>query len=167
MALESAIERVETVYSKHDHLGPLQSLDRLTNSDHRQSYETFSLICLLSKANMNEPVFEAILNHASVDVRLKAVHLLSRTGHPGAHNQLRELAVKDGMREDVKTALLEAMYKLEQAKPTEDQTAEPLGVDTEPESETAKTEIPEFSFEPKIEPDDEAEVQPHQNELEL
>ena len=145
-----------------------QNLDRLTNSDHRQSYETFSLICLLSKANMNEPVFEAILNHASVDVRLKAVHLLSRTGHPGAHNQLRELAVKDGMREDVKTALLEAMYKLEQAKPAEDETAEPLGVDAEPESETAKTEIPEFSLEPKIEPeDDEAEVQPHQNELEL
>jgi HEAT repeat protein len=145
-----------------------QNLDRLTNSDHRQSYETFSLICLLSKANMNEPVFEAILNHASVDVRLKAVHLLSRTGHPSAHSQLRELAVKDGMREDVKTALLEAMYKLEQAKPAEDQTAEPVSVDTEPESETAKTEIPEFSFEPKIEPeDDEAEVQPHQNELEL
>jgi len=69
------------------------------------------------------------LNHASVDVRLKSVHLLSRTGHPGAHNQLRELALKDGMREDVKTALLEAMYKLEQAKPTEDRTAEPLGVD--------------------------------------
>ena len=145
-----------------------QNLDRLTNSDHRQAYETFSLICLLSKANMNEPILEAILAHPSVDVRLKAVHLLSRTGHPGAHSQLRELAVKDGMREDVKTALLEAMYKLEQAKPKEDETAEPLGVDDEPELKTAATEIPEFSFHPKIEPEaDEAEVQPHQNELEL
>src|SRR6516225_1378716 len=32
LALESAIDRVETVYSKHDHLRRLQSLDRLTNS---------------------------------------------------------------------------------------------------------------------------------------
>src|SRR5262245_34109804 len=31
LALESAIDRVETVYSKHDHLRRLQSLDRLTN----------------------------------------------------------------------------------------------------------------------------------------
>lgn len=143
-----------------------QNLDRLTNSDYRQSYETFSLICLLSKANMNEPILEAILAHPSVDVRLKAVHLLSRTGHPGAYNQLRELAVKEGMREDVKTALLEAVYKLDQAKPKEDETPEPFGV--EPDLELAETEIPESSFEPKIEPeDDQAKVQPHQNELEL
>src|SRR6516164_578312 len=32
LALESAIDRVEIVYSKHDHLRRLQSLDRLTNS---------------------------------------------------------------------------------------------------------------------------------------
>jgi hypothetical protein len=32
LALESAIDRVETVYSRHDHLRVLQSLDRLTNS---------------------------------------------------------------------------------------------------------------------------------------
>src|SRR5260370_10114945 len=32
LALESAIDRVETVYSKHDHLRVLQSIDRLTNS---------------------------------------------------------------------------------------------------------------------------------------
>jgi HEAT repeat protein len=145
-----------------------QNLDRLTNSDYRQSYETFSLICLLSKANMNEPILEAILAHPSVDVRLKAVHLLSRTGHPGAHNELRELAVKDGMREDVKTALLEAMYKLDQAKPKVEEMAEPFGVGNEPEPEMAETKIPEFSFEPRVEPeDDEAKVQPHQNELEL
>ena len=31
LALESAIDRVETVYSKHDHLRVLQSLERFTN----------------------------------------------------------------------------------------------------------------------------------------
>jgi len=142
-----------------------QNLDRLTNSDHRQAYETFSLICLLSQANMNEPVLEAILAHPSVDVRLKAVHLLACTGHSNAFNQLRELAVKDGMREEVKTALLEAIYKLEQAKPKEDETPEPLRVDIEPQLEITETETAEFCFEPKSEPEyDEAEVRP-QDEL--
>lgn len=98
-----------------------QNLDRLATSDHRQAYETFSLICLLAKAKMNQPVLDAIADHANGDVRIKAVHLLACTGQPGVANQLRELAVKDGMREDVKTSLLEALYKLEQAKPKEDE----------------------------------------------
>lgn len=93
-----------------------QNLDRLAASDHRQAYETFSLICLLAKAKMNQPVLDAISDHSNGDVRIKAVHLLACTGQPEIADQLRELAVKDGMREDVKTALLEALYKLEQER---------------------------------------------------
>lgn len=145
-----------------------QNLDRLANSDHRQAYETFSLICLLSQASMNEPVLEAISAHPNVDVRLKVVHLLACTGHPATGNQLRELAVRDGMREEVKTALLEAMYKLEQAKPREDETPESLDVDTEPKMEAFEAETVEAPLEPQLEPEyDEAEVQPLHDELEL
>ncbi|HYJ84472.1 MAG TPA: HEAT repeat domain-containing protein [Pyrinomonadaceae bacterium] len=98
-----------------------QNLDRLTYADHRQAYETFSLICLLTKAGMNEPVLEAVADHPRMDVRLKAVHLLGCTGHPETFGQLRELAVKDGIGEVVKTALLEAMYKLDQSRLTQDE----------------------------------------------
>lgn len=101
-----------------------QNLDRLSNSDHRQAYETFSLICLLSKAKMNEPVLGAIADHPRTDVRLKAVHLLARTGQPDTFDQLRELALKDGISEIVKTALLEAMYKLDQTRLSEDEDVE-------------------------------------------
>jgi HEAT repeat protein len=101
-----------------------QNLDRLSNSDHRQAYETFSLVCLLSKANMNEPVLEAIVEHPRTDVRLKAVHLLASTGQPDTFDQLRELALKDGISEIVKTALLEAMYKLDQTRLQEDEGVE-------------------------------------------
>jgi HEAT repeat protein len=101
-----------------------QNLDRLSNSDHRQAYETFSLICLLSKANMNEPVLEAIAEHPRTDVRLKAVHLLASTGQPDTFDQLRELALKEGISEIVKTALLEAMYKLDQTRLQEDEGVE-------------------------------------------
>jgi HEAT repeat protein len=101
-----------------------QNLDRLSNSDHRQAYETFSLICLLSKAKMNQPVLDAILDHPRIDVRLKAVHLLAATGQSDTFDQLRELALKDGVSEIVKTALLEAMYKLDQTRLQEDEGLE-------------------------------------------
>ena len=101
-----------------------QNLDRLANCDHRQAYETFSLISLLSKANMNEPVLDAIADHSRIDVRLKAIHLLAATRQPGTFDQLRELALRDGISEVVKTALLEGMYKLDQARLQQDEGVE-------------------------------------------
>lgn len=91
-----------------------QNLDRLTNSDHRQAYETFALICLLTKAGMNDPVLEAIANHPRIEVRLKAVHLLGSTGNSNVPDQLRALAIRDNIGEVVKTAVLEALYRLDQ-----------------------------------------------------
>jgi HEAT repeat protein len=113
-----------------------QNLDRLTYADHRQAYETFSLICLLTKAGMNEPILEAIADHPRMDVRLKAVHLLGRTGHPDTFGQLRELAVKDGIGEVVKTALLEAMYQLDQGRLTQDEIMDDPKVEDELQLET-------------------------------
>lgn len=101
-----------------------QNLDRLANCDHRQAYETFSLISLLSKANMNEPVLAAIADHSRTDVRLKAVHLLAATRQPGIFDQLRELALREGISEVVKTALLEGMYKLDQVRLQQDEGVE-------------------------------------------
>jgi len=112
-----------------------QNLDRLGSSDHRQAYETFSLICLLAKANMNEPILNAIADHSNLDVSLNAVHLLASTGQPGTFEQLRQLAVRDGVREEVKTALLEAMYKVDQTKPLEEEAVEATEADSEPEFE--------------------------------
>jgi HEAT repeat protein len=91
-----------------------QQIDRLAACDHYQAYETFALICLLAKANMNEPVFDAILDHPNSEVRLAVVHLFGCTGQPDTFEKLRELALRDGLREEVKTALLEAMYRLDQ-----------------------------------------------------
>jgi HEAT repeat protein len=157
-----------------------QNLDRLASSDHRQAYETFSLICLLAKANLNDPILDAIAGHPNVDVRLKAVHLLASTGHPDTFEQLRQLAVRDGVREEVKTALLEAMYKLDQeAKRKEMETVEASEADGEPHFETpqaapAETDTEqsfEFAFEPtstpEILPEYESGVGPELDEPEM
>ena len=157
-----------------------QNVDRLASSDHRQAYETFALICLLAKANMNEPIISVIAEHPDKDVRLKAVHLLAATGQPGIFEHLRQLAVRDGVGEEVKTALLEAMYRLDQqAKGNEAEAIAVSEAESEPDSETPDTETVEtnadhgfaFAFKPASETDQrsnhEVEAQQDLNDLEM
>jgi len=128
-----------------------QNVDRLTSSDYRQAYETFSLICLLAKADFSQPILDVIAEHQNTDVRLKAVHLLAATGQPGVFEQLRQLAVRDGVSEEVKTALLEAMYKLDQeAKQNEPESVEATIVAAEAEFETFAAHEAEMQSEPSF-----------------
>lgn len=144
-----------------------QNLDRLANSDHRQAYETFSLICLLAKAKMNEPVLDAIADHRNMDVRLKAVHLLACAGEPETFEQLRQLAIRDGIGEEVKTALLEAMYKLDQARLKDDEAVGVLSVDSQSELEASEEEAGDRPFQSQSEPAFETEVPPNLEEFGL
>jgi HEAT repeat protein len=164
-----------------------QNLDRLASSDHRQAYETFSVICLLAKANLNYPILDAIADHPNMDVRLKAVHLFACTNQPDTFEQLRQLAVRDGVSEEVKTALLEAMYKLDQeAKQKRTETVEAVEAadeSCEPHFETPEAETSadhagqelEFSFDassqrvsqPEGHSQFEFEVQANPDELEM
>ena len=74
-------------------------------------------------------------------MRLKAVYLLAATDQPETFEQLRQLAVRDGVCEEVKTALLEAMYKLDQeAKRREKETIEATEAGGEPHFETPEAE---------------------------
>ncbi len=124
-----------------------QNIDRLASSDHRQAYEAFSLMCLLAKAKMTQPVLEAICNHPNMRVRLSAVHLLATTGQPEIIQQLLELALKPGMPEEVNTALLEAMYKLEQISPSSEDPVLGFAVsESESEAEELAGEIDELCF---------------------
>ena len=162
-----------------------QNLDRLSTCDHRQAYETFSLISLLAKARLTQPVLDAIASHPNSDVRIKAVHLLACTNQPEVYDQLRELSARDGMREDVRTALLEALYKIEQgSQPAEPQKPK---IDENPYVEVIDSGDPadsvydtdrrsDIGFEPDVEsdphlhfqfePSAEAEVKTNPGELE-
>ena len=158
-----------------------QNIDRLASSDRRQTYEAFSLICLLAKAKLTEPILEAIYNHANMDVRVTAVHLLVLTGQPEVFEQLRQLTIKDGIAEEVRAALLEAMYKLDQAKLKPDQTPKAFWFNNEPTAETQGEKgkadgEPQFErafesdfateFERVFEPGSERKVEKHVNEVE-
>ncbi|HYE66167.1 MAG TPA: HEAT repeat domain-containing protein [Pyrinomonadaceae bacterium] len=94
-----------------------KAMDRLASEDRRQAYEAFSLLSMLAKSNETEEILEAIENHQDINVRQSAIRLLGLAGQPEVVQQLRHLAVRDGLPEKIRTALLEVVYKIDQAQP--------------------------------------------------
>jgi HEAT repeat protein len=90
-----------------------QAVDRLTSEDRRQAHEAFSLFSVLAKAGETQPILDVIENHKELPVRLAAVRVLSAAGRPEVAPRLRELVAIEGMTEDVRTRVLEVLYKLD------------------------------------------------------
>ena len=99
-----------------------QTADRLASEDRRQAYEAFSLFSLLAKANETEPILETIRTHKDTEVRLSAIRVLSVAAAPDVAPKLRELVAVEGMPENVRTAMLEVLYKLDQKQTVFDLT---------------------------------------------
>ena len=93
-----------------------QGIERLASNDRRQVYEAYAVLSLLAKAKMTEPIIEAITSHVNLDIRLTAVRLLANTGQEEIREQFRELTLRRDFCEELRTALLEGMYKLDQAR---------------------------------------------------
>jgi HEAT repeat protein len=94
-----------------------QAIDRLVSEDRRQAYEAFSMLSLLAKSGETGPLLEAITEHSDPNVQMAAIRLLGMTGRPEVAQQFRQLAVRDGLPEKVRTSLLEVVYKIDQALP--------------------------------------------------
>jgi HEAT repeat protein len=92
-----------------------QAIDRLANSDRRQGFETFSIISLLAKAKITEPIVDVIANHPNFDVRLATLRLLANTGEAHIFEEFRQLSLQEGLPEEIRNTLLEAMYQLDQS----------------------------------------------------
>jgi hypothetical protein len=92
-----------------------QAVDRLANSDRRQGFETFSIISLLAKAKITEPIVDVIANHPNFDVRLATLRLLANTGEAHIFEEFRQLSLQEGLPEEIRNTLLEAMYQLDQS----------------------------------------------------
>lgn len=90
-----------------------QAIDRLASEDRRQAFEAFSLCSLLAKAGEIQPLIEVIQTHPNERVRLAAVRVLNVAGRPDAAPSLRDLVAAEGMSEELRTSLLEVLYKLD------------------------------------------------------
>jgi HEAT repeat protein len=94
-----------------------QAVDRLASEDRHQAYEAFSLFTLLARANETEPIIDTIANHKDDEVRLCAVRVLNVAAMPEVAPKLREMIAGEGMPENVRTSVLEVLYKLDQELP--------------------------------------------------
>ena len=94
-----------------------QAVDRLASEDRHQAYEAFSLFTLLARANETDPIIDTIQNHQDDEVRLCAVRVLNVAATPEVAPKLREMMASEGMPENVRTAVLEVLYKLDQELP--------------------------------------------------
>lgn len=94
-----------------------QALDRLTSDDRRQAYEAFSLLSLLAKADQYQPILDVIEKHNDISTCTVATELLGLSTNPALASQLRLLAVREGMPEQLRTALMEVVYKIDQMQP--------------------------------------------------
>ena len=80
----------------------------------------FSLFSLLARAHETGPIVDAIEKHRDEEVRLCAVRVLNMAGESSVVPKLRELAARDSLSENVRTAILEALYKLDRDQPPVD-----------------------------------------------
>lgn len=99
-----------------------QAVDRLASEDRHQAYEAFSLFSLLARANETQPILDAIQNHKDDEVRLCAIRVLNVAAQPDLAPKLREMVSGQDLPENVRTAMLEVLYKLDQEQPVFDLT---------------------------------------------
>ena len=90
-----------------------QAADRLATEDRRQAHEANTLFSLLAKAGELQPVFDVIENHADLRAKQAAVRVLNAFATADAVPKLRDVVGLAGMPEDVRTGLLEVLYKLD------------------------------------------------------
>jgi HEAT repeat protein len=95
-----------------------QAVDRLASEDRRHAQEAFALFSVLAKAGEVQPILEIIQTHPDVQVKLAAVRVLSVAGSSDAARKLRELVATEGMPEDVRTSILELLYKFDKEPAT-------------------------------------------------
>jgi HEAT repeat protein len=100
-----------------------QAIHRLTSEDRRQAYEAFSLMTLLAKADETQPILDVIENFGDNEIRLCAVRVLNVAGQADVAPKLRELVASDRMPEELRTAVLEVLYKFDQQQPVFEQVA--------------------------------------------
>jgi len=97
-----------------------QAINRLASEDRHQAYEAFSLLSLLAKANETQPILDTIQNHKDEEVRLCAIRVLNVAAQPDLAPSLREMTSGEDLTENVRTAILEVLYKLDQDQPVFD-----------------------------------------------
>jgi HEAT repeat protein len=89
-----------------------EAIDDLMAEDHENCYSAFSLLFLVAKAGVVEPLSAVIEKHSSLDLSLAVIRLLASSGEPEVASTLRRLASNDSLAPELRSAAAESVNQL-------------------------------------------------------
>jgi HEAT repeat protein len=89
-----------------------EAIDDLMAENHESCYGAFSLLFLVAKAGVVEPLSAVIEKHPSLDLRLAVIRLLATSGEPAVATTLQRVAVNNSLAPELRSAAAESLNQL-------------------------------------------------------
>jgi len=89
-----------------------EAIDDLMAENHEHCYSAFSLLFLVAKAGVVEPLSTVIEKHPSLDLSLAVIRLLAASGEPEVASTLERLAANTELPVELRTAAAESFNQL-------------------------------------------------------
>ena len=86
-----------------------EAIDDLMAENHESCYGAFSLLFLVAKAGVVEPLRMVIEKHPSLDLSLAVIRLLASSGEPEVVSTLRYLASNESLAPELRSAAAESI----------------------------------------------------------
>jgi HEAT repeat protein len=88
-----------------------EAIDDLMAENHEHCYSAFSLLFLVAKAGVVEPLSSIIEKHPSLDLSLAVIRLLASSGEPEVTSTLQRLALNDALPPELRSAAAESISR--------------------------------------------------------
>lgn len=82
-----------------------EAIDDLMAENHENCYSAFSLLFLVAKAGVVEPLISVIEKNPSLDLSLAVIRLLASSGEPEVAPTLKRLATNDSLAPELRSAI--------------------------------------------------------------
>ena len=89
-----------------------EAIDDLMAENHEHCYSAFSLLFLVAKAGVVEPLSAVIEKHPSLDLSLAVIRLLASSGEPEVAPTLQRLAANASLPPELRSAAAESINQL-------------------------------------------------------
>ena len=88
-----------------------EAIDDLMAENHENCYSAFSLLFLVAKAGVVEPLSSVIEKNPSLDLSLAVIRLLASSGEPEVASTLQRLAANDALPPELRSAAAESITR--------------------------------------------------------
>jgi hypothetical protein len=89
-----------------------EAIDDLMGENHENSYGAFSLLFLVAKAGVVDPLITVIEKHPSLDLSLAIIRLLASSGEPEVPPALQKLSANSSIAPELRSAAAEVVAQL-------------------------------------------------------